>query len=45
MAFPDAYNHLLLIVDRSITADLLHIAQSIWTFVTTKNNMECRGNT
>ena len=29
----------------SIAADLLHIAQSIWTFVTTKNNLECGGDT
>lgn len=29
----------------SIAADLLHIAQSIWAFVTTKNNLECRGDT
>lgn len=29
----------------SIAADLLCIAQSIWTFVTTKNYLECRGYT
>ena len=45
MAFPDMYNHLLLIVGCSVAADLLHIAQSMWAFVTTENNLECRGNT